>query len=139
MANPGTNTAIQALAKSGVTAHRKIEALQKQNADLVTKSNEMVASINQLTSALQKLAEFTRELMERIEAVEEVQEEQDDDAVQFVELLEEACQSVLDAQVGGDGVEIDPLPPAPPAYTSLAPLADDGGSSEPAPSASAAH
>jgi X-X-X-Leu-X-X-Gly heptad repeat protein len=130
MANTGTNTVIQALAKSGITAHRKIEALQKQNAELAAKSNELANNMNQLTSGLQKLATFTRELMERVVVLEGEQEEQAEDVASFADLMAAACQTVLHERVGssgGDGAEIDPLPPA---YTPLSPLANHVHSAE---------
>jgi hypothetical protein len=136
MANPGTNTAIQVLAKSGVTAHHKIEALQKKN-------QELIDIVDKQTHAMHTMSALVGSMLRRIEALEGVQEEQGDGVSQFgvsefVELLEEACQSVLDDRDGGEGAEIDP-PSAPPAYTSRHPLADDGGSAEPTPSSPESH
>ena len=132
MANPGTNTAIQALAKSGITAHQKIEALQNKN-------QELIDGFNKQTNALRHVTELVGSLMRRIEALEGAQmdREHTEDLAEF-EQLTTRLERVLTQSENNPAAEIDPLPPAPPAYTSLAPLADDGGSSEPAPSASSA-
>ena len=139
MENPGTKTAIQALAKSGVTAHHKIVALEKNNAELVAKSNELTRTVNTLTNAVQKLAELTKSFMERLEAMEEVVMELAV-AEDHAELERQATQlkDVLSRAENNPATEIDPLSSAPPS-TSLHSLAEDGSSSEPAPSAPATH
>lgn len=134
MANPGTNTAIQALAKSGIIANRKIEALTKKN-------QELIDIVNKQTHAMRTMSELVGSMLRRIEALEGVVEEQADDVSQFgvsefVEFLEEACQTVLDERNSGgsEGGEIDLFPPAPPAYTPS--RAEDGdGAAASAPAA----
>jgi len=140
MANPGTNTAIQALAKSGVTAHHKIEALQKQNTALMKKTKELVENVNKVTDALQNLTKITKGLMERLEVMEEVVMEREvaEDQAEL-ERLATQLMDVLSRADNNPVTEIDPLSSAPPAYTSHHPLADNGGSAEPAPSSPESH
>lgn len=66
MANPGTNTAIQALAKANITAHQKIEALQRKN-------QELIDGFNKQTNALRHVTELVGSLMQRIEVLEGAQ------------------------------------------------------------------